>query len=256
MPRLSKNQKKLILLFLKMGFSLKRISSFLGFGKTTIYYYYRKIKSRKYKEPIYRINYSRREGEIVGIFTGDGSQYYYKNYGHYHTNVHFGDVLAYVEHVKSLYEGYFNKKWRIWRQVKDEGFISYRLRVIDKKIYFHFFNYIIYDPRSKSDTVRLRTLKLPRSFKIGFIKGLIDTDGWVAKNGKEIGFCTTSERLAKQVMILFKEFNIESKLRLEHRPKPRKTMFIIRVSRKSVDNFLNLIKPYKALKLGAGNSAR
>ncbi len=255
MPRLSRNQKGLILLFLKMGYSLKRISSFLGFGKTTIYYYYRKIKSRKYKEPIYKINYSRREGEIVGIFTGDGSQYYYKKYGHYHTNVHFGDVLNYVEHVKSLYENYFNKKWRIWRQVTKEGFIAYRLRVIDKKIYFHFFNYIVYDPRSKSDTVRLRTLKLPRSFKIGFIKGLIDTDGWVAKNGAEIGFCTTSEKLAKQVENLFNDLNIDVKLSQNKRP-PYKDIFRIRVYKRSIDRFLNLVKPYKALKLRAGNSAR
>ena len=246
MKRLNEDEIKLIIDKIKKGESLNKISSSMDLYKSLVYYYYKKLKGKKYNEPIFKIRFSEVDGEIIGILTGDGSQHYAKINWNYQTNIHFGDNVGYVNYVKSLFENYFNKKWALYKGNTKDKHINYRLRVVDKKIFDYFSNYIKYNRHKKHDTVRLKTTDLPNHFKIGFLRGLIDTDGTICicDNRIRIMYYTTSNELAKQIKSLLEAFQIEIGLYKAIR-KNRKDLYTIQVLKTSTDKFLKLIKPYK-----------
>ena len=239
---------------IRNGTSINKISKSLGLAKSTIYYYYKKINGKKHIPPYVQPNYSEKEGEIVGIFAGDGSQYFAKEGYHYQINIHFGGHgKEYAIYVQKLYFDYFRKEFQL--SLLNDGKI--RLRTNSKDIYNYFKNYICYDSRIKHCTVRLKSLDIPREFKIGFIRGLVDTDGSVLyiKHDKAVivFFCTTSQVLAEQIVLILKELEIKSTLccRLK---KGRKPLYVIRVIKSEVHKFLSIIQPFKQRLLRACSS--
>lgn len=256
MARLNKDVKEEIITRIKQGISLNKISKSLGIRKSTLYYYYKKIKGKRYQPPKFKINYTEKEGEIVGIFAGDGSQCYTKSNGNYRTVVHFGDCPEYANYVKRLYENYFHKKWALYKYIPKNNHIQYRLRVSDKILFNYFSNYIDYNKHHKHDTVALISTQLPIGFKIGMLRGLLDTDGTICrcKDGKSkfrirIQYCTTSNKLAKQIQQLLKEINIDSYITKSNR-KGLKDLFGIWLYKKDVARFIKEIQPFKANRLG------
>lgn len=244
-----------ILKMIHEGVSLSKISEATGLYKSTLYYHYKKLKGKKYKEPQYEVTFSEVEGEIVGIFTGDGSQHYEKSNWNYQTNIHFGSDIDYVDHVKRLFEKFFNKKWGLNKEIpKNKNYkVKYRLRTADKKIFYFFHIYLEYISQHKHDTVYLRNLFFPKPFLFGFIRGLIDTDGCIRfDRGKpNVLYTTTSEKLAAQLVFFLKKLDfIATVNRYTSLKRNIKPVYIVRVSRKSVDSLLNQIKPFKAIKLG------
>ncbi len=249
--RLTLVEKTSLIRQINQGISINKISRRFNLAKSTIYYHYKKIKGKQYQEPFYNIEFSEQEGEIVGIFAGDGSQYYYKRGGGYYVNVHFGNCSNWVEHVQTLYEKFFNKKWRRWREVTKEGWIKHRIRVIDKKIFYYFFNYLSYDPTHKHDTVELKTLELPDCFKIGFLRGFLDTDGTIclSQGRVRIIYYTTSKTLANQTKILCNQFKINVSLCIRRR-EGYKDICTVYVLADSIDKFLKVINPFKRHRVG------
>lgn len=199
----------------------------------------------------YLIKYSEEEGELVGIFAGDGSQYYYKKAGHYYTTIHFGDVPNYVRYVKKIYDSYFKKNWCVWKEIPKYGNPKYRIRVVDMTIFNHFLNYLSYDRKRKHDTVKLINFDFPDSFKIGFLRGFLDTDGTVANCKKRIRvqYYTTSKNLSKQISLFLSDLGINNGLCKISRLK-NKDIYYIYVLQGDVDSFLKLIKPYKGKWVG------
>ncbi len=254
--RLNIHKRGTLIRLIKSGYSINSISRSLNLSKSTIYYYYKKLKGKKYKEPKFKIRFSETEGEIVGIFAGDGSQYYYRPNGQYQTSIHFGEDMEYVKYVKNMYESYFKKHWPIlieYPKLKDRQ-IKYRLRVTDKKVFSHFSNYIYYISQHKHDTVKLKNLHFGKNFKIGFVRGLIDTDGSITKSYDKIHivFYTTSKQLSKQFCNIVAEFNVKSKVytRLPN-GRNKKVLYAIRLDKSDTDKFLKVIKPFKIRRLGA-----
>lgn len=237
---------------IKKGESLNSISKTLNVGKSTLYYYYKKIKGKRYQEPKYAIRLSEKEGEILGIFVGDGSQHYAKSNWNYQTNIHFGNYPDYANYVKNLFETYFNKKWRLGKEISPKN-IRYRLRVSDKKIFNYFSHFINYDKHTKHDTVRLKPIKLPLQYKIGFLRGLVDTDGTVCQEREsksiKVVYYTTSSALAKQILKILKELDMACGTSKVTRP-DLKDLYNVYILRRDVGKFLKLVKPYKARKFG------
>ena len=251
MGKLDSIKKQKMVNNINNGKSINKISSTLNIPKSTIYYYYKKIKGKRYQEPQYDIEFSEKEGEIVGIFAGDGSQNYNKINCGYQTNIHFGNNVPYVTYVKKLYETYFNKKWASWQENTKDGFIKYRLRVVDKKIFNYFEQYLNYEKSHKHDTVQLKPLSFPQGFKKGFLRGFLDTDGTISlsDNRIRIVYYTTSEILAQQIKKMCEEFKIFVSIQKRTR-KQYKTLFNVYVLASSIDRFLNLIQPFKKYRLG------
>ncbi|MBI4210700.1 MAG: hypothetical protein HY544_04315 [Candidatus Diapherotrites archaeon] len=246
MSRLTFEEKGLVEKLILQGVSLNKISKITGRNKSTLYWYYAKLKGgKKFEEPQFETNYSELEGEIVGIFAGDGSQHHAKDRGSYAVNVHFGK-LEYVKYVKGLFESYFNKKFRL----KKESMGRFRLTTYSKKIFWHFMSYLDYVPQIKHCTVKLKRADFPREFKIGFLRGLVDTDGTICRCKDKrirIAFYTTSESLANQTKSLLAEFGFHSFTSVNHRANLKDCHSTYLLSR-SVGSFIELIRPYKARK--------
>ncbi len=240
------------------GTSINKISKSLNLGKSTIYYYYRQIKGKKYVEPTFDINFSEIEGEIVGIFAGDGSQYFEPKAGHYEVNVHFGGQnYWYALYVKDLFEKFFNKKFRLNKETLNR----YRLRIHSKEIFKFFKNYLEYVPQIKHCTVRLKFVNFSNKFKIEFLRGLVDTDGClynvVRENRLRINYCTTSDQLSKQISEILNNFDIKNSITVNIREyRNEKPVYYVNVWKDSADKFINLVKPLKARIRWAGDSIR
>ena len=237
--------KEEIMKELRKGTSINKISKLLSLGKSTIYYYYKKINGKKYVPPYVQPNFSEKEGEIVGIFAGDGSQYFAKG-GHYQVNVHFGGHRKeYALYVQKLFSDYFCKKFQLSNL--NDG--KLRLRTNSKDIFHYFKNYIEYNSKEKHCTVNLKTLNIPMKFKVGFIKGLVDTDGSVLYDKHDdavrIFYYTTSEKLAEQISSILRELSIKNTCICRTDKKGRKPLYVVRVLEKEVYKFLNIVKPFK-----------
>lgn len=247
MPRLLPPEVKEVLISkIKQGDSINSISKSLGLWKSTIYHHYKKVRGKLYQPPHFITEASEKEGEIVGIFAGDGSQFFEPKKFNYEVNVHFGGhKQAYAEYVKTLFERYFNKKFRLNKEKAG----TLRLRTQSKAIFNYFSQYISYQPQIKHCTVYLKNLNLPIGFKIGFLRGLIDTDGSVlSKKGKtyNITYYTTSNMLANQIQFLLWERDIiSSTYRICQ--KHYKPIYHVRVLSRSIGTFLKTIQPFKAM---------
>lgn len=251
MARLKESVKKKLISDIKSGDSINSISKSLNLAKSTIYYHYKKIRGKKYIDPVFDIGYTEREGEIVGIFAGDGSQYFEPKGFSYNTNVHFGKKnIDYARYVKTLFESYFNKKFRLY-----EGDRSLILTTQSKKIFNYFKNYLNYNSKSKHDSVELTSLNLPNKFLLGFLRGLIDTDGSVLSSTKHktirVNFYTTSKNLSNQIKSLFDNLSFEYGFYIDKRPsKNYKDLYMLRLRVNSAIKFLKIVKPFKARKMG------
>ena len=246
MPRIPNETKQEIIKQLHEGISLNKISRQFGLYKSTHYYYYKKVKGKKFKEPLFTPASTETEGEIVGIFAGDGSQYFEpKKYG-YEVNVHFGGHNHhYAYAVKELFEGFFHKKFIL----RPESQNRLRLRPQSKKIYHYFHHYLDFKPSLKHATVNLHSMDLPHPFKIGFIRGLIDTDGHIAHSigrRKRIFFYTTSSELAANISSILSELKLVHGVHKVIRPHTGfKPLYTINIWKNSVDRFINIVRPRK-----------
>lgn len=248
MKRLSTQKKEKIKILFDKGLSKHKIARMMNISRTAVRYICG--HKGKYFPPIKKIpvTYSEKSGEVAGIFAGDGSQYFAPKSYHYTVNVHFGmKNLKYLLYVKELYEKFFNKKFRI----EKSNPTTLRLTTYSKEIYNFFKNYLDYDPRVKHSTVRLKNIKFPLNFKIGFLRGLLDTDGTIARIEHErvrrISYCTTSEALAAQIFDIITNLKFKCGLYKNRRPyRNEKTVYYVNIWKNSVDKFINLVKPLKA----------
>src|SRR3989344_4829372 len=235
---------------IESGVSINKISECLNVPKSTVYYYYKKIKGRLYNTPDIVASMSEQEGEIVGIFAGDGSQYFEPKRYRYEVNVHFGIKNKwYAEYVKGLFDEFFQKSFRL----QEEEQTKLRLRTESKNIFEYFSRYLEFDRRVKHATVQLKSIPMPTEFKIGFLRGLFDTDGCIRVEGKgkriRIFLTTTSSSLAKQVHELLDEIGIKNKVYVSPR-KEEKTVYIVNVWKESTNSFINQVRPRKAVQQG------
>ena len=201
---------------------------------------------------IFKLNikpaFTKKEGEIAGIFAGDGSLHFEPIGYHYTVVVHFGlKNLMYAVYVKNLFENFFGKRFRL----EKSNPTTIRIITYSKEIFYFFKNYLDYNPKVKHSTVKLKTNKFPLDFKIGFLKGLVDTDGciWFSKEERrhKISFCTTSEQLAYQVKNTLSELDIKTGLSVQVRKyRNEKPVYYINIWKCSVDRFINIMEPLKA----------
>jgi intein/homing endonuclease len=245
MSRIPNNVLENVKRDISLGVPLNTISRVYGLAKSTLYYHYKKIKGKRYIEPYVIPTFSEAEGEIVGAFAGDGSQYHDRKRGHYEVRVHFGmHKLEYALHIQNLYSTYFKKEFRL--SYFANGTIA--VRCTSRAIYYYFSNYLKYDPPKKHCTVKLKTLEMPIHFKIGFLRGIVDTDGSVryCKHGNRVrvAFYTTSRELHEQCRAILKELDIPFGFHTIQE-EGFKLKYVIQLHQGGVMKFLEVIQPFK-----------
>jgi len=241
MSRLNSRKKSKILQLINQGGSLNKIKGITGVGKTTIYYYMRKLKGKKIV-PV-KIIFSDIEliGEVVGLFAGDGQYFYDKKRWDRRIRIFFNskeDVLIryYLKSIKRL----INKFPRVYLHK------SVRIMEVKSKEFSNFILGYVSFGNKKVRTIQLKDKNLlkNKNFTIGFLRGLIDSDGYVRKGRKEIYFGSISKNLFTDFLKGLDFFKFDYKCYLQKR-KGYQDFYKVRLTGNEVDRFIKLIKPLK-----------
>jgi hypothetical protein len=237
--RLTSEEKDKLSRLIASGLSLNKISKTLNKNKTTIYYHYHKIKG-KIIIPIC-VNQQNEDiiGEFMGLFAGDGCidktpDHKYRVYLYFNIK-----EKSYVDNmIESVLIPLFGKKPMIYLR---DNMIC--LCYYSKNIH-HFINeYLTWDKENKRTySIELKHKKHDNDFIIGFLRGCLDSDGFVSKT--KICFSTVSPGLKEDIVTMLSSLGIKhsTSLYIEKRGN-RKPMYQMTVSREDQNLFLNTIKP-------------
>lgn len=241
MKRLTKNQKIKISKFIKQGKSLNCISKNFGVGKTTIYYYMRKINGKKIKPIIIDKSDEQKIGEFIGLFAGDGS-YFFEKYTHIHRiRIHLNKKeVDIIRHYSKVIEKLFGKSPNL---VDEKYCVALELR--SKEVINFIRTYLEWCDK-KTYTVRLvKTYTPSKDFLMGFLRGLIDSDGYVRRTSAEVHFGSTSVNLHKNFIDALTIMKIKSKCNTQI-TKSNRIFYHSRIAKDDAIRFISLVKPIKA----------
>lgn len=244
--RLSDEEIAQINQLVKEGKSLKSISRILNQKKTTVYYHFRKVKGKTVYPIIIDEKDDELVGEFIGLFAGDGCIYTSKGYNH-RTYLYFNITeRPFIENlITNVLIKIFGKRPMMFRS-ENRLNLCYDSKIIHEFVH----KYLLWDKDSrKAHSVRLKSLKHSTNFKIGFIRGSLDSDGHFSK--KQISFASVSPRLIRNIEEFLKDLNLSHSLTCyKEKRKNRKDLYQIRILKKDHKKFMNTIKPRNRVKYG------
>ena len=228
---------------IKEGKSLNKISSITGISKTTIYYHYRKHHGIRIKKP--KINLEDKEvlGEFLGVVAGDGYVNSDKLY-HHRTRIFLNITEGeYSDSLISLFSKFIGKP--VHKYVHEKGHVI-QLSILSREVSDLVKQYLFWKPmghRSKSRSVYLKKYETDKNFKIGFLRGCIDTDGYINKN--RIQFCTASKKLCTNIESFLKSLKIGYRTTLYQDKRPNKSLiYFVNINSKTERfKFMDIINP-------------
>ena len=253
MTRLNNVIREEVISSIEKGISINKISVKLNLAKSTIYHYYRKIKGKKYHEPFFESKLTREEGEIVGMFAGDGSFTYYQPNHEYRGYIVTGvKNKGYAKHIQSRLEQFFNKPFPITQSRVD----IVKVMLSSKALYVYFHNFLNFVDTYKALTIHLKHTRYPKEFLLGFLTGLLDTDGTVySKSYPRISFYTSSQELKKQVISILILFGLSTRVNADCRPNRNVPCYNISLRYKEdCQRFASMIDSFKIKKWGCRDS--
>lgn len=239
--RLSLAELKQIADLVSKGMSINSISKELNKSKTTVYYHFRKIKGRTVSPVTIGSEDDELIGEFIGLFAGDGCVYKTRNYS-YRTYLCFNvDEKSFVEDlIENVLIKLFGKRPMIF--VRESNL---NLCYCSKNIHSFLGEYLAWDKTSrKTYSVRLKSKNFSDKFIIGFIRGCLDSDGYLSD--KKIEFATVSSGLMQNIGDFLDKIGISHSVRLyREKRENRKDIYHINILKKDFNRFLGLIKPRK-----------
>ncbi len=244
--RLNKKELEEITKLTKIGKSLNEITRIVGRSKTTVYYHFRKIKGKTIKPIVLKSQDEELIGEFIGVFAGDGCLHKTKNYN-YRVHLYFNKTEhQYVKDLKKILYTLFGKfPWTF-----DRGDI-FMLTYSSKRLHLFIKYYLTWEKTGrKSHSVHLAKRDHSKEFKIGFLRGLIDSDGYLTDN--KIQFATSSPCLANDIKCFLEDLRIDYHYHLyEEKRENRVNMNHISIRKNEREKFFNIIKPRELKNLNA-----
>lgn len=232
--RLSLEEKEEIKRLTLSGKSLRDISKIMNFAITTIYYHVRKFKPKLQKDFVLNLP-DEKIGELIGAFAGDGS-FYFSSYNY---KIRYA-LCASKDQNYALYLIELLKRLNLnpfLIKKKDEDCINI---LINSKAYIEFIkNFLIWN-EDKTLSVKLKggIERYSNEFLKGFVRGLMDTDGYV--ESYNIGCGCISENLIKNLSEILNKFEIPNKVSKKIREN-RKDIFILRTRKKELKHYFDII---------------
>ncbi|HLD12180.1 MAG TPA: LAGLIDADG family homing endonuclease [Candidatus Nanoarchaeia archaeon] len=227
---------------LKVDIPVYEISRKTSIYPSTLHYHYKKLYGLKLKKV--NINFPSQEeiGEFMGIFAGDGSFYHDRKRGHYNIRVCTGYYETdYAQVLFDNFSKWFSKEPYVYYIQKDEDLSAIITGYSSKEIYLFIKEYLVWEGK-KSYSVRLKSLA-DKKLNLGFLRGLIDTDGNFHRPKNCLSFSTVSPKLATQVLLIIKQlFNIEASLYIAQE-EGKADLYRISLYSKNAKNILEKIKP-------------
>ena len=176
-------------------------------NKSTLYYHYRKLFDKRTKDIVINFVSDEEIGELIGVFVGDGG-YSIDKYGHYHISFYFSaDEVPYTESISNFLSKRLGKAPN--RYICPSCPSKIILRYSSKLLIGFIKSYISWNGAKKSKSVSLQGTigSYPDSFCIGFIRGLLDTDGYAGKY-RRVTLSTASPYLNSQTKEILDRFGI------------------------------------------------
>ena len=225
----------------QQGKSVNQIKDQLELPKSTVYYHFKKEVGQKQKTNQPEIpDDPEFKGELCGIFAGDGN---YQKDNDYHHQVRFFFNLndRYYEILTDYLENKLNKRPNIYT-IEDKTRAT--LKYNSKKLYKLLKHNLDWE-ENKSLSIRLvKEKNFSEEFKIGFLRGLIDTDGYINPNQRELRFNSISEKLMTDVSGILSELNINhNKYSTEDKRENCKDMHRVAAYSSSAEKLIRKIEP-------------
>lgn len=244
-------ENKSVINLIKMGISINQIRAKTGLAKSTIYFHYKKILGRKI--PLVSINFKSKNelGEFLGIFAGDGYMIEKENY-HYMTGVCIGYYEKdYADYLILKFREWFGKKPIVEYKKHEHKSSSIVLYYYSKDIHLFIKKYLVWSGH-KTYSVRLKEFNLEDTeFNLGFLRGLIDTDGNYYAPKKRVSFSTVSKALGVQAYKIMK-YNLDLEPYWSvYKKESRADLYTITLHGNSTEKLMNTVKlsnPHKIMR--------
>ena len=223
------------------GESVNTIKDKLDLPKSTVYYQFKKEVGQKQRENQLQIPMDEEvRGEICGVFAGDGNFYEDKNYK-YRVKFTLNIKDEYWRELAAFLEKNFSKEPRVNHQ---EDYNRTNLRYESKKLIDFLREKLDWSEEDKTGTIRLKDLDYRRDFEIGFLRGLLDTDGFVSKKQNRVTFNSVSEDLTKDVSRILRENQIDHEIvRDVDKRENCRDMYRARITGSEIENLIEIIEP-------------
>lgn len=254
MNRLTQEEKTKIIKFIERGKSLNYLSKEFKRNKSALYYHYKKNFGKKLKS----IKINEKDdlfiGELMGLFTGDGYLFYDKKAWKYMIRFFFsGDEKDYVKELEYLFNQKLKKKPWVYKS-NNKNLIE--VRYCSKELFLFIQEYVEWKVsrtkhghNRKARTVFLKSNNYSKKFKIGFLRGFIDSDGHISN--KNIIFASASKKIMGQT----KDFLIDLKFTdfkysfYNDCRENRVGMYYIRMRKSERAKFFRIVKPRNLIRL-------
>lgn len=206
----TENQKQQIREKARNGDSVNQIKEELGVPKSTVYYHFKKEVGQKQKENALKLPENEEVvGEICGVFAGDGNFYYEENNYKYRVKFTLNLNQDYWKKLAKFLEENLQKKPHINHQ---ENYNRTNLRYESKPLVTLLKEHLTWE-ENKTDTIKLKDKKYSKEFKVGFLRGLLDTDGYKDTTRKRYCFSTVNTELGKNISELLGDLDIPHELK-------------------------------------------
>jgi len=233
--------KSLLLKSIRRGLSLNRLSSLFGLPRTTAYYHLRKIRGKTVHGIEPKIVNDDILGEFIGLFAGDGyaiktDSYQYRIYLYFNLN----EVDMAEDIIQNVLFKLFQKRPRIYQVGNCINLVYYSREIFNLiKMYLDW-------PQESKKTygVHLKNSGLSDSFIQGFLRGCLESDGYISKS--RISFASVSKRLGDDMTSALDRLKIGYSVNVYQDKRGKRAEIVqITVSRFDRERFLALIKPRK-----------
>ena len=230
------------------GISINKIRRITGAAKSTIYHHYKRLKGKKTKALTFKFKNDNELGEFLGIFAGDGNCFVRDDY-HYTVRICLGAYeVGYRLYMEKQLQKWFTRKPQVFYTRYKGKPSGYTYWYYSKALYTLLRTYLLWEGK-KTYTVRLKNLTLSKKqFNIGFLRGLIDTDGNFYKPKNRVSYSTVSALLAQQA---HKIMTINCKVNPHHqilKKVGKADLHTLTVHGKEATNLLETVKPNNPLK--------
>ena len=222
------------------GLSVNQIKEKIGLPKSTVYYHFKKEVGQKQKENALLIpDDDEFQGELCGIFAGDGN-FYKEDDGHYKIRFFLNLDESYWEILSDYLEIKLGKKANVYCfEEHTRATISYN----SKDLYEFLKSKLEWDENKGLTVMMKKEETFSREFKIGFIRGLIDTDGYREKNFRRYIYGTISKELRNDFSRILSDLKISHTNYQEEAEKEKwNTMYKIRISGDSAEKIGKEVK--------------
>ena len=193
-------------------------------------------------------------GELLGVFVGDGYIYLDRKAYKYSTRFFFNlTEEKYAKDLSDFFEENFSKKPNM-RKEKYNRIIT--ITYYTKRLYHFILEHVgwsisrnIIGHNKKSRTVFLKNINRSKKFKIGFLRGCLDSDGHISKN--KINFASASKRLIETIGLFLEDVGIKNFNMWYYDDKRgnRVGIYHIDINRPERKRFIKTIKPRNRCKL-------